>query len=203
MPSRVASVRCVIVDSCSSASSSCRSRRDSTSMIGESVRKSGQARDLRPVTYRRDRGEAGSRSIHERRVHELNGWIILDTARHVNAAFEAGTAAATDVPGSPAPARLDLLTAQLLTAQKVPATISGAFRTGMSILTNSFAHSELGVSAGGRPFVSIVLPLYNEAATLPELIHRLRSVAGELGGRYEFEFVCVDDGSVDDTVVVI
>ncbi len=54
--------------------------------------------------------------------------------------------------------------------------------------------------ADGRLLVSIVLPLYNEARTLPELMARLGAVAASLAGRYAFEFVLVDDGSVDGTL---
>jgi glycosyltransferase involved in cell wall biosynthesis len=72
----------------------------------------------------------------------------------------------------------------------------------MSVVSNPFGGPEVRVSAGGRPLVSVVLPLYDEAATLPELIHRLGGVADDLRARYAFEFVCVDDGSEDDTVAV-
>jgi glycosyltransferase involved in cell wall biosynthesis len=52
------------------------------------------------------------------------------------------------------------------------------------------------------PLISVVLPVYNEAATLPELFERLGRVAHSLQAQYAFEFICVDDGSVDDTVTV-
>ena len=48
----------------------------------------------------------------------------------------------------------------------------------------------------------MVLPVYNEAATLPELFERLDRVAHSLETRYSFEFICVDDGSADETVIV-
>ena len=51
-----------------------------------------------------------------------------------------------------------------------------------------------------RQLVSIVLPVYNEAATLPQLMQRLEQVTRTLSGRYEFEFVFVDDGSRDRTI---
>jgi glycosyltransferase involved in cell wall biosynthesis len=54
----------------------------------------------------------------------------------------------------------------------------------------------------GRRLVSVVMPLYNEAKTLPELLRRLGTVADGLRLDYAFEFVCVDDGSTDDTLQV-
>jgi len=50
--------------------------------------------------------------------------------------------------------------------------------------------------------VSIVLPVYNEAETLVELLLRIRTVAASLADRYDFEFILVDDGSGDRTVSV-
>src|SRR5258705_2504025 len=51
-----------------------------------------------------------------------------------------------------------------------------------------------------RPLVSIVLPVFNEAETLPRLLQRLDQVARSLASRYSFEFVLVDDGSKDRTI---
>jgi glycosyltransferase involved in cell wall biosynthesis len=48
--------------------------------------------------------------------------------------------------------------------------------------------------------VSIVAPVYNEAATLREFVDRLRAVAAKLEADYTFEFVLVDDGSTDGTL---
>jgi glycosyltransferase involved in cell wall biosynthesis len=53
---------------------------------------------------------------------------------------------------------------------------------------------------GSVPLVSVVLPVYNEGATLPELLRRLADVAAALRIRYAWEFVLVDDGSTDDTL---
>ena len=50
-----------------------------------------------------------------------------------------------------------------------------------------------------RPLVSLVLPVFNEGRTLPELLRRLADVARSLDARYGFEFVLVDDGSTDGT----
>lgn len=52
------------------------------------------------------------------------------------------------------------------------------------------------------PLVSVVVPVLNESAHLPELLPRLRSVA-DLEILYRFEFVFVDDGSTDGTVAAL
>ena len=49
-----------------------------------------------------------------------------------------------------------------------------------------------------RPFVSFVLPCYNEGAVLPETYRRVRAVGEALGRPYEI--VLVNDGSSDDTI---
>ena len=55
-------------------------------------------------------------------------------------------------------------------------------------------------TSGSPALVSIVAPVYNEATTLDEFVGRLSAVASELGARYAFEFVLVDDGSTDDSL---
>jgi glycosyltransferase involved in cell wall biosynthesis len=59
------------------------------------------------------------------------------------------------------------------------------------------------MAMAGRVLVSIVLPVFNEAKTLPELMRRLDDVSKQVGSRYAFEFVLVDDGSHDDTQAVV
>ncbi len=49
--------------------------------------------------------------------------------------------------------------------------------------------------------LSIVLPVYNEAGSLPGLIHELTAVLDQLGRSYEV--IAVDDGSSDDSVAVL
>lgn len=56
-----------------------------------------------------------------------------------------------------------------------------------------------GVSTG-LPLVSIVLPVFNEVRTLPELMRRLTDVASGLSDRYRFEIILVDDASRDNTL---
>jgi polyisoprenyl-phosphate glycosyltransferase len=58
-----------------------------------------------------------------------------------------------------------------------------------------------GGMTGERPLVSVVLPLHNEEATLPELHRRLDQVFASLP--YEAEFIFVNDGSTDRSVEVL
>lgn len=51
-----------------------------------------------------------------------------------------------------------------------------------------------------RSLVSVVIPIYNESAMLPELFDRLGAVSQSLSERYDFEFVLVDDASTDQTL---
>ena len=53
-----------------------------------------------------------------------------------------------------------------------------------------------------RPLISIVAPVYNEAATLPEFVRRIAAVCDSLQAGYRFEIVLVDDGSKDDSLRV-
>jgi polysaccharide deacetylase family protein (PEP-CTERM system associated) len=50
-----------------------------------------------------------------------------------------------------------------------------------------------------RAPVTIVVPCYNEAATLPYLANTLRSVRASLADRYDVQVILVDDASVDGT----
>lgn len=49
--------------------------------------------------------------------------------------------------------------------------------------------------------LSIVVPLYNEQENVPILVDRI--VTEVSGGTFEFEIICVDDGSSDDTFKVL
>ena len=62
-----------------------------------------------------------------------------------------------------------------------------------SLCTTDAARS----TVGPRPYVSFVLPCYNEGAVLPELYRRVREVADSLGKPVEIVFV--NDGSTDNT----
>ena len=52
------------------------------------------------------------------------------------------------------------------------------------------------------PLVSIVAPVFNESATLKEFLERLIKTTRTLEPRYQFEFVLVDDGSVDGSLTL-
>jgi undecaprenyl-phosphate 4-deoxy-4-formamido-L-arabinose transferase len=51
------------------------------------------------------------------------------------------------------------------------------------------------------PAISLVIPVFNEEKSLPELIRRCRKTCGDLG--VPFEIVLVDDGSSDDSPQII
>jgi dolichol-phosphate mannosyltransferase len=54
---------------------------------------------------------------------------------------------------------------------------------------------------GGRPLVSVVVPVFDEEAVLPELRRRVEEALGDLGGGYEL--ICVDDGSRDRSAEIL
>ncbi|MFQ3573565.1 MAG: glycosyltransferase family 2 protein [Thermodesulfovibrionales bacterium] len=53
-----------------------------------------------------------------------------------------------------------------------------------------------------RPVVSVVIPIFNEQECLPELWRRLKGVE-EAIPQYGFEYIFVDDGSVDDSLNIL
>jgi dolichol-phosphate mannosyltransferase len=57
--------------------------------------------------------------------------------------------------------------------------------------------------AGAPLGVSVVVPLYNEREVVPSLVASLSRLEQAFAGRYEFEFVLVDDGSRDETVALL
>jgi dolichol-phosphate mannosyltransferase len=59
------------------------------------------------------------------------------------------------------------------------------------------------LSATARMGVSVVVPLYNERDCIPQLVAALDRVEQALRERFDFEFVLVDDGSVDETVALL
>src|SRR5256885_1452602 len=55
--------------------------------------------------------------------------------------------------------------------------------------------------AEGPPWLSVVIPVYNEEDNLPELYRRLRAVLEGVGRPWEIIFV--DDGSRDGSVALL
>jgi len=58
------------------------------------------------------------------------------------------------------------------------------------------------MSSSAGAVVSVVAPVYNEAATLTEFVERLVRTTRGLEPRYQFEFVLVDDGSTDGSLTL-
>lgn len=53
-----------------------------------------------------------------------------------------------------------------------------------------------------KKLISILIPCYNEAQSLPILIPKLEDIANNLK-HYDWEFLCVNDGSKDNTLEVL
>lgn len=53
-----------------------------------------------------------------------------------------------------------------------------------------------------KKLISILIPCYNEAQSLPILIPKLEDVANNIK-QYDWEFLCVNDGSKDNTLEVL
>ena len=61
--------------------------------------------------------------------------------------------------------------------------------------------SNPGPTGGGYPFLSVVIPAYNEE---PRIVDTLQKVVDYLGGQsYSWEVVVVDDGSTDSTASLV
>lgn len=58
-------------------------------------------------------------------------------------------------------------------------------------------------AADGRTLVSIVAPVYNEAAAVEELVGRIAAAVKPLESAHDFELVLVNDGSRDDSLAVL
>lgn len=62
-------------------------------------------------------------------------------------------------------------------------------------------HSPSTLPLGVATEVSVVIPVYNEEANLPELVERVGAAMRQAGKR--FELICVDDGSRDRSAAVL
>jgi len=76
----------------------------------------------------------------------------------------------------------------------------------MTIVTDFRAQppgsSEKADTGNGRPLVSIVLPVYNEAGILRDNIEELLAYLRTLDHRFRFELIVVNDGSRDESGVI-
>ncbi len=63
-------------------------------------------------------------------------------------------------------------------------------------MTNSLDEISAG-NSGERPYLSLVVPAYNEQEVIPELLKRAGAALQETGRT--FELIVIDDGSKDDT----
>jgi len=57
----------------------------------------------------------------------------------------------------------------------------------------------VSTGSGSRKLISVVVPAFNEQDCVDELARRLEKVSDSLSDRYEFEFVVVENGSIDST----
>jgi dolichol-phosphate mannosyltransferase len=60
------------------------------------------------------------------------------------------------------------------------------------------------MAAASAPLgVSVVVPMFNEREVVPSLVASLDKLDRDFAGRYDFEFILVDDGSRDETVALL
>lgn len=52
-----------------------------------------------------------------------------------------------------------------------------------------------------KPLISIIVPVYNEAENIPGFFASLRKTLTEIGEKYSWEMIFVDDGSSDSSVI--
>jgi glycosyltransferase involved in cell wall biosynthesis len=71
----------------------------------------------------------------------------------------------------------------------------------MSSSIFSGQHEELALLPGDRPDLSIVVPIYNEAESIPHLLDALSASLRSLPLSYEI--ICVDDGSTDGSAEIL
>ena len=61
----------------------------------------------------------------------------------------------------------------------------------------------MSVKQRGEPLLSVVIPIYNEQATLSELYRRLIHVLSENLAEFAYEIVFVNDGSTDGSIQIL
>ena len=54
-----------------------------------------------------------------------------------------------------------------------------------------------------QKFLSIVTTVFNEKATIEELVHRIESTMSSMSEHYDFEIILVDDGSKDSSLKIM
>lgn len=74
-----------------------------------------------------------------------------------------------------------------------------ALPTAPVLLRSPAVTSRAVAAVGERTGVTVVVPCYNEAGTLPYLANTLRSVRASLSSQYDVSFILVDDASRDST----
>jgi|GEM_PF-849168 len=52
-----------------------------------------------------------------------------------------------------------------------------------------------------RKLISIILPIYNEFDNIDELIFRLKKIENQLCNNYDFEYIFINDGSTDNSLL--
>ena len=52
-----------------------------------------------------------------------------------------------------------------------------------------------------RPYLSIIVPIFNEEESLPDLVAQLTDAVAKIGPSYEI--ICIDDGSSDRSIEVL
>ncbi|WP_353260214.1 glycosyltransferase family 2 protein [Prochlorothrix hollandica] len=83
-----------------------------------------------------------------------------------------------------------------VTPQPLPSALVPAAQREIQLPQSFSSPSAPGSSSpGSRPHVSIVVPVYNEVESLPQLVDTIATTLGQCGLSYEL--ICVDDGSQD------
>lgn len=90
--------------------------------------------------------------------------------------------------------RFDSIAGMLAVAQAPVRSIPGL--AGGPIVVNA---NVAGAAVGARRAVSVIIPCYNEEATIPYLARALEELRLELVRHYDVQFILVDDGSTDST----